>query len=73
MASSKEIKEMKKPPVVSTQEWEAAREKLLVKEKELMHARDAMAAADGGHRLQDGVVARAVAAAVTTMVMGFEG
>jgi predicted dithiol-disulfide oxidoreductase (DUF899 family) len=32
------------PPVVSAQEWEAARQKLLVKEKELTHARDAMAA-----------------------------
>src|SRR5206468_12681658 len=29
---------------VSAQEWEAARQKLLVKEKELTHARDAMAA-----------------------------
>src|SRR6201988_4789774 len=42
MATSKE---MKTPPIVSAQEWEAARAKLLVKEKELMHARDAMAAA----------------------------
>jgi predicted dithiol-disulfide oxidoreductase (DUF899 family) len=32
------------PPVVSPQEWEAARETLLVKEKELTRARDAMAA-----------------------------
>jgi predicted dithiol-disulfide oxidoreductase (DUF899 family) len=32
------------PPIVSPQEWEAAREKLLVKEKELTHARDALAA-----------------------------
>src|SRR5579862_6430637 len=45
MATSKEIREMKRPAVVSAQEWNAAREKLLVKEKELMHARDAMAAA----------------------------
>jgi predicted dithiol-disulfide oxidoreductase (DUF899 family) len=33
-----------KPPIVSQQEWEAARKHLLVKEKALMHARDAMAA-----------------------------
>jgi predicted dithiol-disulfide oxidoreductase (DUF899 family) len=32
------------PPVVSAQEWEAARQKLLIKEKELTHARDALAA-----------------------------
>lgn len=32
------------PPVVSEQEWEAAREALLVKEKELTRARDAVAA-----------------------------
>jgi predicted dithiol-disulfide oxidoreductase (DUF899 family) len=36
---------MKTPPVVSSQEWEAARQQLLVKEKELTRARDAMAAA----------------------------
>jgi len=35
---------MKTPPVVSQQEWETARQQLLVKEKALMHARDAMAA-----------------------------
>jgi predicted dithiol-disulfide oxidoreductase (DUF899 family) len=35
---------MNTPPVVSKQEWEAAREQLLVKEKELTRARDAMAA-----------------------------
>ncbi|HEX3548533.1 MAG TPA: DUF899 domain-containing protein [Mycobacterium sp.] len=35
---------MDMPPVVSPQEWEAARENLLVKEKELTRARDAMAA-----------------------------
>ena len=34
----------KKPKVVSSKEWEAARHKLLVKEKELTHARDALAA-----------------------------
>src|SRR6476646_5860024 len=35
---------MKIPAIVSLQEWEAARQKLLVKEKELTRARDAMAA-----------------------------
>src|SRR5918995_4060680 len=35
---------MKMPPVVSPQDWKAAREELLVKEKELTHARDALAA-----------------------------
>ena len=33
---------MKTPPIVSQQEWEAARQQLLVKEKAVMHARDAM-------------------------------
>ena len=32
------------PPTVSPQEWKAAREELLVEEKELTHARDALAA-----------------------------
>jgi predicted dithiol-disulfide oxidoreductase (DUF899 family) len=32
------------PPVVSPQEWDAARERLLVKEKEVTRARDALAA-----------------------------
>jgi predicted dithiol-disulfide oxidoreductase (DUF899 family) len=36
---------MKTPPIVSQQEWEDARQQLLIKEKELTHARDAMAAA----------------------------
>src|SRR3954452_6749078 len=35
---------MKTPPIVSPQEWESAREALLVKEKELTRARDALAA-----------------------------
>jgi predicted dithiol-disulfide oxidoreductase (DUF899 family) len=35
---------MKMPPIVSPQEWQAAREELLVKEKELTRARDALAA-----------------------------
>ena len=36
--------DMDTPPIVSPQEWEAARQQLLVKEKEFTHARDAMAA-----------------------------
>ena len=36
---------MKTPPTVPPAEWEAARQELLVKEKELTRARDAMAAA----------------------------
>jgi predicted dithiol-disulfide oxidoreductase (DUF899 family) len=35
---------MNTPPIVSPQEWERARKELLVKEKELTRARDAMAA-----------------------------
>ena len=35
---------MNTPPTVSAQEWNAAREKLLVKEKEMTRARDALAA-----------------------------
>jgi predicted dithiol-disulfide oxidoreductase (DUF899 family) len=35
---------MKTPPIVTPQEWEGARQKLLVKEKELTRARDALAA-----------------------------
>lgn len=35
---------MKTPPVVSKDEWDAAREQMLVKEKELTRARDALAA-----------------------------
>src|SRR5262245_63917966 len=38
------INTMEKPKVVSLQEWEAARQQLLVKEKELARARDALAA-----------------------------
>jgi predicted dithiol-disulfide oxidoreductase (DUF899 family) len=36
---------MNTPPIVSPQDWEAAREQLLVKEKELTRTRDALAAA----------------------------
>src|SRR5262245_46686481 len=35
---------MKTPPVVTPQEWEAARQQLLVNEKEVTRARDALAA-----------------------------
>jgi predicted dithiol-disulfide oxidoreductase (DUF899 family) len=47
MQSSTETAErtaMATPPIVSAEAWEAAREQLLVKEKALTHARDAMAA-----------------------------
>src|SRR5215471_21529232 len=37
--------QMKTPPLVSPQEWETARQQLLVKEKEMTRVRDAMAAA----------------------------
>jgi len=36
---------MNRPPIVSAQQWEAARQELLVKEKELTRARDVLAAA----------------------------
>src|SRR5713226_5631139 len=35
---------MKTPPIVSPEEWEGARQQLLVKEKDLTRARDALAA-----------------------------
>src|SRR5918996_3871285 len=35
---------MKTPPVVSPEEWKAAREEMLVREKEVTRARDALAA-----------------------------
>src|ERR671911_3175360 len=35
---------MDRPPIVSPEEWDAARDQLLVKEKELTRARDALAA-----------------------------
>src|SRR3954447_23035981 len=35
---------MKTPPIVSQQEWETARQQLLIKEKAFTHARDALAA-----------------------------
>ena len=36
--------QMKPPPIVSAQEWEAAREQMLVKEKAFTRSRDALAA-----------------------------
>ncbi len=44
MEHPKEQLAMKTPPVVSPQEWEAARQQLLVKEKALTRSRDALAA-----------------------------
>ncbi len=35
---------MKTPPIVSSREWDAARKELLVQEKKLTRARDALAA-----------------------------
>jgi predicted dithiol-disulfide oxidoreductase (DUF899 family) len=35
---------MNTPPIVSAQEWEVALQEMLVKEKELTRARDALAA-----------------------------
>jgi predicted dithiol-disulfide oxidoreductase (DUF899 family) len=35
---------MKTPPIVSQQEWDAARQQILVKEKAFTHSRDALAA-----------------------------
>jgi predicted dithiol-disulfide oxidoreductase (DUF899 family) len=46
MDNNKKIQNnMKAPPIVSPEEWQAAHQQLLVKEKELTRARDAMAAA----------------------------
>jgi predicted dithiol-disulfide oxidoreductase (DUF899 family) len=39
-----ELKALSTPPIVSPQEWETARQQLLVKEKELTRVRDALAA-----------------------------
>src|SRR6266581_2584975 len=44
MERETEASTMNRPKIVSSQEWEAAREQLLVKEKELTRARDALAA-----------------------------
>ncbi len=40
----KEHLAMKTPPIVSPQEWEAARQQMLVKEKAFTRSRDALAA-----------------------------
>jgi predicted dithiol-disulfide oxidoreductase (DUF899 family) len=42
--TTKEDGRMKTPPIVSPEDWRAAREQLLIKEKELTRARDALAA-----------------------------
>src|SRR6184192_275728 len=44
MERETEANQTNRPRIVSPQEWEAARQKLLVKEKELTRARDALAA-----------------------------
>jgi predicted dithiol-disulfide oxidoreductase (DUF899 family) len=41
---AKKKNQVKPPKIVSPKEWETARQKLLVKEKQLTHARDALAA-----------------------------
>ena len=46
MATSKKEEQdlaMKTPPIVSRQEWEAARQQLLAKEKAVTRSRDALA------------------------------
>src|SRR5438132_3834012 len=44
MERETEASQINRPKIVSAQEWEAARQQLLVKEKELTRARDALAA-----------------------------
>jgi len=44
MERERKASEMNRSRIVSAQEWEAARQQLLVKEKELTRARDALAA-----------------------------
>src|ERR1700745_3192867 len=44
MEHTKRLLAMNTPPIVSPQEWEAARQQLLVKEKALTRSRDALAA-----------------------------
>ena len=39
-----DVSEMNRRKVVSPQEWETARQQLLVKEKSMIHARDTLAA-----------------------------
>ena len=45
MTSNEQIAKMKKPPVVSAEEWQNSWQEMQVKEKEHTHARDALAAA----------------------------
>jgi predicted dithiol-disulfide oxidoreductase (DUF899 family) len=45
MTSNEQIAVLKKPQVVNAEEWQAAWEQMLVKEKELTRSRDALAAA----------------------------
>ena len=45
MTTNEQIAAIKKPPVVSPEEWQKSWQELLVKEKEHTRARDAMAAA----------------------------
>ena len=49
---------MNTPPIVSAQEWEAARQQLLVKEKEVTRSRDALAASRRLHRRLSGSARR---------------
>ena len=42
---------MQTPPIVSRQEWDAAREKMLVKEKATLRAKDALAAGESVERI----------------------
>src|SRR5213076_2294583 len=44
MERETEASKMNRPKIVSPQEWEAARQQLLVREKELTRSRDALAA-----------------------------
>ena len=44
MERETEAKQINHPKIASSQEWEGARKRLLVKEKELTRARDALAA-----------------------------
>src|SRR5213594_3716228 len=44
MKPEKDANQINRPRIVSSQEWEAARQQLLVREKELTRARDALAA-----------------------------
>jgi predicted dithiol-disulfide oxidoreductase (DUF899 family) len=45
---------VKTPPIVTLQEWESAREQMLVKERQLTRARDALAAASRASQAQIG-------------------